>query len=143
MAIDPDVARIILEAHMEGDRCPEAEEIIFKQKVTEDLRQVRATLTSVRADRVEWILEDGEEIYVTGGSSLTSVNEYDVLNPDMFRDWMRSTREILDQNGRHPHRLAMAGLLSLSRNAKLVVGWQEDYADDDSPLLAVFETMEE
>lgn len=143
MAIDPDVARIILEAHMEGDICPEAEEIIFKQKVTEDLRQVRATLTSVRADHVEWILEDGEEIYVTGGSSLTSVNEYDVLNPDMFRDWMRSTREILDQNGRHPHRLAMAGLLSLSRNAKLVVGWQEDYADDDSPLLAVFETMEE
>jgi len=147
MAIDPDVARVILEAHMEGDRCPEVDEIIFRQKMVEDLQQVRATLVAVKIDRAEWVIEDGEKIYVapdtTGAHQFSRTDEYDIFDSGAFRRWMHDVRETLVQNGRDPHHLVMAGLLSLSRSAKLVVGWQEDYVDDDSKILSIFEVMEE
>jgi hypothetical protein len=143
MAIDPDVARVILEAHMEGDNCPEVDEIVFRQKMTDDLQQIRATLVAVRADRAEWVLEGGEKIYVTSGFSRPGTDEHDALEPGIFRQWMHDARETLVQNGRDPHHLAMAGLLSLSCSARLIVGWQEDYTDEDSALLAIYETMDE
>lgn len=143
MVIDPDVARVILEAHMEGDRCPEVDEIIFRQKMAEDLRQVPATLVAIHADRVEWILEDGDKVYVTGAYQFSRTDEYDIFEPEVFRRWMRDARGILVQNGRDPCHLAMSGSLSMSRVAKVVFGWQEDYADENSQLMAVFDTMEE
>ena len=66
MAIDPDVARIILEAHMEGDICPEAEEIIFKQKVTED--EEKALKTILNTEQVAAFVPPG-------GSDITEHHE--------------------------------------------------------------------
>jgi hypothetical protein len=49
----------------------------------------------------------------------------------------------LVNNGISPDKIRMPGKLSLSKNAKVIVGWAEDYSDPDSGVLAMVGVMAE
>jgi hypothetical protein len=116
-----------------------------------DLKQIHAVLVAIHEEYAEWELSDDrsgngkvESQYHGNYGELFS---YDVLDngpfDTSFQKWLRVSRAALIESGRDPSNLSSSGMLSLSHNMKLIVGWQEDYADQDSCILAVNETMDE
>ena len=141
-----DVKRVLIQAHLDGDRCLELEHELLRQKMG-DLQQIHATLVLIGKDYAEWVLEDGRRIVSRGHGTFGQENAYEVFeafgNVGMFRKWLWSARTALVENQKDPDNVSMPGLISVSYDMKLIVGWQEDYSDEEAQLLALAETMNE
>lgn len=156
MAIDNAVREALIQAHFEGDRCPELEREVVKQQMM-DLRQEKAMLVAIRPNYAEWVMCDDHDgrfivvperrVYSRGSGTYDKNNAYEVFedsgNTGMFRKWLWNSRIALIENGRDPDNLSSPGMLSVSHTLKLIVGWEEDYTDEDARLLALAETMDE
>lgn len=153
--ISDDVKKALITAHMDGERCPELEREKLLEKMN-DLKQVCAVLVAIHEEYAEWELPSDQSgnVLLSRGKiesryhgNYGKLFSYEVLEngplDGAFYRWLRSSRSALIENGRNPEKLSSPGMLSLSHNMKLIVGWQEDYADKDSCILAMNETMDE
>lgn len=113
---------------------------VTKKKMS-DLCRVRAVLVAIRASHAEWTLEDGKRIL--SSRYLSTGDSYVVFDDPAFSKWMSASREALMHSGLDPEKVNMPGWLSLSHGIQLIVGWQEDYTDNGSQILAMCETMDE